>query len=89
MQVAATELAYRENGGIEVALLWSTETDELLVCVADAASGDSFSLEVDSAGALEAFYHPYACASRLGVSFLAPPPARLYGELPDVTEVAP
>jgi hypothetical protein len=65
----ATDLLYRENGGIEVVLLWRPEAGELLVSVSDAASGDSFVLEVDGGCALDAFYHPYAYAARLGIPF--------------------
>jgi hypothetical protein len=55
-----------------VSLLWDRSTDELTVAVVDSASGDSFTLDVESAGALDAFHHPYAYASRSGVPFVAP-----------------
>jgi hypothetical protein len=55
-----TELAYRENGGIAVALLWDRETNELTVRVADGRTGDSFSLAVRGRDGLDVFYHPYA-----------------------------
>lgn len=79
----ATELAYRKNGGIEVVLLWSSEAGELLVSVSDVASGDSFVLEVDSGSALDAFYHPYAYAARVGIPYAAGSP-----ELAHMTEAA-
>jgi hypothetical protein len=54
-----TELAYRENRGIAVALLWDRET-ELTVRVDDSRTGDSFSVEVGTRNGLEVFHHPYA-----------------------------
>jgi hypothetical protein len=63
------ELAHRENGGVSVALLWQEDTGDVTVCVSDALSGDSFSLDVDGASALDVFYHPYAYASRHGIAF--------------------
>jgi hypothetical protein len=67
-----TELAYRENSGVNVALFWDADMQELLVRVNDTCSGDSFSLDVDGANALDVFYHPYAYASERGVHFLPP-----------------
>ena len=69
MSSFATELAYRETGDIEVLLIWNRETDELVVSVSDVASGDAFALDVDSANALDAFYHPYAYAALVGLPF--------------------
>jgi hypothetical protein len=69
-----SELAHRESGGVEVALLWDSSTDRLTVRVVDAGSGDSFELPVESADALDAFRHPYAYAARSGVAFLPPAP---------------
>lgn len=68
------ELAHRESGGVEVALLWHRGTDRLTVRVADAGSGDVFELPVDSADGLDAFRHPYAYAARSGIAFLPPAP---------------
>ena len=82
-----TELASRENGGITVALFWTEATGELLVAVADAASGGSFALEVDGASALDAFYHPYAYASRLGISFADPLDDSAVDDLLDAAEI--
>jgi hypothetical protein len=70
----ARELARRESGGVEVVLLWDRPTNRLTVAVADASSGDSFELPVDSEAALDAFRHPYAYAARSGVAFLPPAP---------------
>jgi hypothetical protein len=66
------ELAARENGGVIVVLYWDTETNDVFVSITDSWSGDSFSVDVDGSGALEAFYHPYAYASRLGIDYVAP-----------------
>jgi hypothetical protein len=77
-----SELAHRESGGVEVALLWDSGTNQLTVRVGDAGSGDSFELPVESADALDAFRHPYAYAARSGVAFLPPAP-ELALTLPD------
>jgi hypothetical protein len=82
-----TELASCENGSISVVLFWTEATGELLVTVADAATGGSFALEIDGANALDAFYHPYAYASRLGISFADPLDATAAGDTLDVAEV--
>ena len=63
------ELAYRENGGIRVALLWSRDDAKLKVTVFDAATDDTFELEAVENKALDVFYHPYAyAASRSGLT---------------------
>jgi hypothetical protein len=77
-----TELAYREGGGVQVALLWDPETNDLTVTVVDGGSGDSFVVSVESTDALDAFRHPYAYAARSGVPFL-PPAGELALTLPD------
>jgi hypothetical protein len=56
------ELAYRESDGIEVALLWSTVEDQVLVRVNDAAAEACFDIAVENHKALDAFYHPYVYA---------------------------
>jgi hypothetical protein len=63
----ATELAARENGGVTITLFWDADTNDVFVCVTDSWSGESFSVDVEGASALEAFYHPYAYASRCGI----------------------
>lgn len=70
---AGTELAYRANGGTEVALYWDAEAGELFVCVADHESNDAFAINVAADRALDAFYHPYAYASRLDAPVLTRP----------------
>jgi hypothetical protein len=65
------ELDYRSNDGLEVKLLWHSETDEISVSVYDAKTGDDFDLEVASADAMDAFHHPYAYAASRGVHFVA------------------
>jgi hypothetical protein len=67
------ELAFRESSGIDIALFWDADDNELRVCVSDSRSGEAFSLDIDATSALDAFYHPYAYASRQGIDF-APPP---------------
>ena len=58
------ELDSRSADGIQVRLLWSEDDGRVVVAVADAKSGDGFSIEV-SAGdnALDVFHHPYAYAA--------------------------
>jgi hypothetical protein len=56
------ELARRTSDGIEVRLLWNSQTDRVSVTVQDERSGESFELEVDSADALAAYRHPYTYA---------------------------
>ena len=41
------ELAYRENDGVAVALLWQSSTNSLTVSVLDLRNEDGFDLEVD------------------------------------------
>lgn len=75
MEETTTELAYRRNGDLEVALLWSRLTGSVTVSVADLASGEAFVLPVPPHVALDAFYHPYAHAARSprAVSLLVAP----------------
>ena len=57
------ELDQRESDGIEVRLLWRPHDDIAIVAVADARSGESFSIEVrEGERALDVFHHPYAYA---------------------------
>ena len=58
------ELDRRSGDGIEVRLLWSPGTNQVLVAVADTRSGESFELRVTGADALAAFHHPYIYANR-------------------------
>jgi hypothetical protein len=68
-QTPPTQLAHRLNGGIEVTLLWHSDSDALVLSVADSAAGDAFAFEVESSTAVDAFYHPYAYAALLGIYF--------------------
>jgi hypothetical protein len=56
------ELAYRENAGFEVALLWNERDDRLSVSIRDARTGELFELEAARDKALDVFYHPYSYA---------------------------
>jgi len=53
------ELASRDNDGIEVSLLWSKRADRVKVTVTDSKLDVEFELNVASADALTAFYHPF------------------------------
>ena len=63
------DLCFRANDGIEVALLWQREENRLVVAVNDAATGDSFEIDVASHEALDAFEHPYAYAAFSGIDY--------------------
>ena len=62
MDFSLTELDYRSADGIEVSLLWSRNTNRLLVAVADSRSGESFEVHAPADRALDVFRHPYAYA---------------------------
>jgi len=63
------ELAYRENDGIEVWLLWHESSGDVFVVVHDRHAGELFELDVDPSAALDAFDHPYAFAASCGVAY--------------------
>jgi hypothetical protein len=68
----ATELAYRANGGIEVALLWYRSHDFASVMVSDPSSG-TFELVIgDGERAMDVFEHPYAYAAMRGLDVGVP-----------------
>ena len=60
------ELAYRRSDGLDVTLLWDPGDDSLAVLVVDERLGVTLELPVRDASPLEAFYHPFAVASRRG-----------------------
>jgi hypothetical protein len=57
-----TELAGRENDGLEVSLLWSKTANRVKVAVADTKRNEQFEFDVAGADALAAFHHPFAFA---------------------------
>ena len=59
------ELAVREAGYLQVALLWDEELDTVMVCVRDPAT-ENFELAADEHNALDVFYHPFAYAAFRG-----------------------
>ena len=59
-----TELAQRQNDGIEVTLLWSRDDDSVVVHVRHLRTGKTAELPVEPDRALEAYYHPFAYAPR-------------------------
>ena len=67
-----SELASRENDGLEVSLLWSKATGRTTVVVSDSKLDEAFELEVPGVEALEAFNHPFAYAAAEGLFFDAP-----------------
>jgi hypothetical protein len=64
-----TELAHRENDGVEVTLLWNERDHTLTVSVLDARTGEFFELDAPRESALDVFYHPYWYAARCGVLY--------------------
>lgn len=56
---AIRELDHRSANGIDVTLLWDSQTDEVVVAVEDQRSGDWFTVAVRAADAGHAFHHPY------------------------------
>ena len=58
----ARELAQRQNGALEVLLLWHAQADLVELSVRDLATGRGFHTEVAPDRAIDAFYHPYVYA---------------------------
>lgn len=61
---AIRELDHRVTDGIDITLLWNSQTDRVSVAVVDERSGESFELDVPGADAVYAFNHPYAYPRR-------------------------
>jgi hypothetical protein len=59
---AVKELAYRNQNGLEVTLLWDSTSNEVCVDVIDHLDDTGFRLPVAGRLALDAFHHPYAYA---------------------------
>lgn len=58
------ELDQRSHDGIDVLLLWRERDDRAVVTVADAKTGQRFSIEVpDGERALSVFHHQFAHAA--------------------------
>jgi len=58
------ELARRRNDGLDIRLLWDSESDQVTVSLHDARSGEGFELEVGpDERALDVFHHPFAYAA--------------------------
>jgi hypothetical protein len=62
LHVALTELAYRNQDGLEVTLLWDACSNEVSVDVVDRRADSQFRLPIAGRFALDAFHHPYAYA---------------------------
>ena len=57
---ALRELAYRNQNGLEVTLLWDSASNEVSVEVVDHLDDSGFCLPIAGHLALDAFHHPYA-----------------------------
>jgi hypothetical protein len=62
-ETSVRELDHRTSDGIDVRLLWNSDTGRVSVAVEDPRFGESFELAVDAADALNAFRHPYVYAN--------------------------
>jgi hypothetical protein len=60
---AVRELDRRQSDGIDVQLLWNQTSDQIVVAVFDAKTGDVFELEAAPHRARDVFHHPYAYAA--------------------------
>jgi hypothetical protein len=68
MNETLRELDHRTNDMIDVRLLWREHDNAVLVSVADAKTGDAFTVEVrDGEKPLDVFHHPYAYAAWHGI----------------------
>jgi hypothetical protein len=61
-RTAENELAYRNQNGLEVTLLWNAKSNEVYVDVIDHLDDTGFRLPIAGHLALDAFHHPYAYA---------------------------
>jgi hypothetical protein len=58
------ELAHRRNDGIDVTMVWDAASDQVMVAVNDAKSGEAFEILVaPGERALDVFHHPFAYAA--------------------------
>ena len=62
LNTALKELAYRDQDGLKVTLLWDACSNEVSVDVVDQRAESQFRLPIAGRFALDAFYHPYAYA---------------------------
>jgi hypothetical protein len=61
---AIRELDHRKADGIDVTLLWDSQTNHVSVAVIDERYGETFELDVPGPDAMYAFNHPYAYPRR-------------------------
>jgi hypothetical protein len=59
----ARELAQRQTGPNEVALLWHQDDERVELEHRDCETGLGFAVDVAPARAIDAFFHPYASAA--------------------------
>jgi hypothetical protein len=58
------DIATRNGGGIEVALIWNREEESLVVFAYDALTSEEVAIAVTGAEATEVYEHPFAYAHR-------------------------
>ncbi len=66
-QVRVLEVARRQQGPVEVALLWDRDTSTATVVVWNWTTGMCLQLSAEPSQAKYAFTHPYAYAAACGV----------------------
>jgi len=60
MTTSLKELAYREQDGLEIVLLWDPRSDDVCIDVLDQRDDSFLRIPVAGRFALDAFHHPYA-----------------------------
>ena len=60
------ELSARSADGLDVRLLWHTDTETISISVFDTRQAEAFEFSVDPGDALDAFRHPFAYAASEG-----------------------
>jgi len=65
------DIATRRGGGIEVALIWDREGENLVVFAYDALTSEEVAIPVSSVEASEVYRHPFAYAHRSSATTLS------------------
>jgi hypothetical protein len=67
-----SELIFRSDNGVDVALLWKRNGNTAIVVVVDHVAGESFLLHVhEGDNPLDMFHHPYAYVSHRDIDHCA------------------
>ena len=60
--IEVRELDHRNNGRVDVRLLWDAASGQVSIALLDERSGELLVFEVERADALDAFQHPFVYA---------------------------